>query len=61
MTLPVVFLLAAVTFAVGYAFALLVSRSRTAELAEQKRTLGEQLADGAGHAPTPEQPKSGSL
>jgi len=44
MTLSVVLLLAAVTFAVGYALALLVSRTRTAELAEQKRTLGEHLA-----------------
>jgi DNA recombination protein RmuC len=44
MTLPVALLLAVVTLAVGYAFATLVSRTRSAELAEQKRALGEQLA-----------------
>ncbi len=45
MTLPVALLLAVVTFVVGYAFATLVSRTRTAELAEQKRGLGEHLAE----------------
>jgi DNA recombination protein RmuC len=44
MTLPVVALLAVVTFAIGYAFATLLSRSRTAGLAEQRRTLEQQLA-----------------
>ena len=44
MTLPVVALLAALTFAIGYAFATLLSRSRTASLAEQRRTLEQQLA-----------------
>lgn len=44
MTLPVGLLLALVTFAIGYAFAALLSRTRTAGLAEQKRTLSEQLA-----------------
>lgn len=44
MTLPLGLLLAVVTFAVGYVFAALASRMRTAGLAEQRRALGEQLA-----------------
>jgi DNA recombination protein RmuC len=44
MTLSVAMLLAVVMLLVGYAFAILISRSRTAGLAEQKRTLEKQLA-----------------
>jgi DNA recombination protein RmuC len=43
MTLPVVALLAAITFAIGYAFAVLISRSRTAGVAERNRSLEQQL------------------
>jgi DNA recombination protein RmuC len=44
MTLPLVALLAAVAFAIGYAFAVLISRSRTAGLAERNSVLEQQLA-----------------
>lgn len=44
MTLPVVVLLAAVAFFIGIAFATLLSRSRTATLAEQKNSLERELA-----------------
>ncbi len=44
MTLPVVVLLAVVAFVIGIAFAALLSRSRTATLAEQKSSLERELA-----------------
>ena len=44
MTLPVVVLLAAVALVIGIAFATLLSRSRTATLAEQKSALERELA-----------------
>lgn len=44
MTLPVVALLAAVAMVIGIAFATLLSRSRTATLAEQKNSLERELA-----------------
>jgi DNA recombination protein RmuC len=44
MNLPVAVLLAAVAFVIGIAFATLLSRSRTATLAEQKNSLARELA-----------------
>jgi DNA recombination protein RmuC len=44
MNLPVAVLLAAVAFVIGIAFATLLSRSRTATLAEQKSSLARELA-----------------
>jgi len=44
MTLPVVVLLAALACFIGIAFATLLSRSRTATLAEQKNSLERELA-----------------
>ena len=44
MTLPVVALLAAVTFAIGYALATFASRARSVGVAEQKNLLQQQLA-----------------
>jgi DNA recombination protein RmuC len=44
MTLPVVLLLAVFTFVIGVAFATLLSRSRTATLAEQKNSLEREVA-----------------
>src|SRR4051812_10335022 len=44
MTLAVAALLAAVTFGIGYAFALLTSRSRTAGMVERNRALEQNLA-----------------
>ena len=43
MTLPFIALLAAVTFGIGYAFAVLISRSQTAGLAERNRALEQQV------------------